>query len=342
MKFSLKTVVLVLCLWQTVQSYDLKLSLLKKDVYKNLEIKGLSELRDIFSIDTFVETGTFRGNSTIRAAEVFEKVYTIELRKEFYDIAWKNLELLDNVQCILGDSSSVLQDVLQNIGTKRVLFWLDGHDDAYTPILEELEAIKDSNCRNEVFLIDDMQSFNSLDYPSINTLVEKIKSIDSSYNIVVFGDILLAYPNNELMINISSILESCTASRLYDAGLQSDGIKDLVVKELHIGKADGVELETIDALAMTIRHDSHYLLWQALIKYQNNEFREAIDYLDRIIYRKNLLYKNQRTINHWRVWFYKALVAEKLGDKALLNDSIQAIERSYSQFSYEEFRDSII
>ena len=47
----------------------------------------LRELRDAFGLTTFIETGTFRGDTTAVAAGLFESVHTIELSLELHEQA---------------------------------------------------------------------------------------------------------------------------------------------------------------------------------------------------------------------------------------------------------------
>jgi hypothetical protein len=133
----------------------------------------------------FIETGTFKGDTTDVLKNIAEKVYTIELSSEYHLRAVSRFKDCNNVECLLGDSTSMLPIVLQRLKGKP-LFWLDGHysggDTAQgekdSPINEELQSIFDAGIKEAVILIDDARCFGySKDYPSLDELRNKILSL---------------------------------------------------------------------------------------------------------------------------------------------------------------------
>jgi hypothetical protein len=90
-------------------------------------------------IRTVVETGTFRGDSTLCFAERVEHVITIELNEEYYAAALSRLQR-PNIQCLRGNSPEVLSS-LRNF-RERCCFLLDAHWYDYWPLLDELRAIR--------------------------------------------------------------------------------------------------------------------------------------------------------------------------------------------------------
>ena len=103
--------------------------------------------KNLSEFNTFVETGTYRGDTSAMAMHLFEKVYTIEVDSNLYYNAIRRFNG-SNVEVLNGDSIDVLGQLLPNINS-RIIFWLDGHNSGPGtgvgkidfPILEELKQI---------------------------------------------------------------------------------------------------------------------------------------------------------------------------------------------------------
>lgn len=127
----------------------------------------VTALRRALSIDTFVETGTFRGGTAIWAAGEFATVYTVELSEPLYQGAIQQLHPYSNVICEHDDARQFLPRTLARISA--AIFWLDAHwsggwetagVDDQCPLLDELRVLAPSLDRN-VILIDDARLFQS-------------------------------------------------------------------------------------------------------------------------------------------------------------------------------------
>ncbi|MEM7509521.1 MAG: hypothetical protein AAF388_01230 [Bacteroidota bacterium] len=124
-------------------------------------VKKLQEFGDI---NVFVETGTFTGNTTRWASEVFQKVYTVEIVPELREEAMRLSEGVDNIEFLLGNSREILPAYKEAFG-ETVLFWLDGHysggatggKNEQCPLMEELSSIV--GIKNVYILIDDARCF---------------------------------------------------------------------------------------------------------------------------------------------------------------------------------------
>ena len=97
----------------------------------------------------------------------------------------------------------------------KILFWLDGHysgkgtaiGKGATPILEELESIKNSKVNDAVILIDDIRCFQKIKvprkiksltgYPTVHEVEKLIFSINKDYQFEIFGDTAIAYLKKE-------------------------------------------------------------------------------------------------------------------------------------------------
>lgn len=192
----------------------------------------LNDLKEAFDIGAFIETGTYLGYTTTEAAKVFEKVYTIELSQECFELAKENLTQFSHVQLYLGNSGEVLGKLLPTI-CSRTLFYLDGHYSGgvtakgleNTPILEELIAIRDFGRSDSVILIDDIQLFQEScypdkirntcleGYPDYDQLVATLLQINPNFQICFLADALLAFPKDPL-VSVSPAVNACTLHRL--------------------------------------------------------------------------------------------------------------------------------
>jgi hypothetical protein len=127
-----------------------------------------SEIRSMLKIpcEIFVETGTLLGQTTETASRMFDTVHTIEIKKEYYELAKRKFSNVSNVTCHLGDSSILLGDVCQTLD-RPTCFWLDGHWSAgdtgkgvkNVPLYEELALIMKFCSEKCVILIDDCRLF---------------------------------------------------------------------------------------------------------------------------------------------------------------------------------------
>jgi hypothetical protein len=149
------------------------------------EIVG--ELRDVFRLRYFVETGI--GQLDARAyhlAPLFEHAWAIELDLETCVRARvKAAESVPNLTIYQGSSDSWLRLLCPTLAGPA-LYWLDAHwtgggepPDVECPLLAELEAIG-QNYRGDVVLIDDARQFLGTPSPPHNpakwTTLEQIRA----------------------------------------------------------------------------------------------------------------------------------------------------------------------
>src|SRR6266446_4735576 len=154
-----------------------------------------------FSIDDFVETGTYLGDTLGYIARRGAQCISVELSKELYEAACARFQRYPNVRLVQGDSGQILPELLKNI-KKPALFWLDGHYSAgvtacagtHTPISAELQAILNHPINRHVILIDDARLFDGTnDYPQLDSLLQKVRQ-DGSYVVEVSADIIRLTP----------------------------------------------------------------------------------------------------------------------------------------------------
>jgi hypothetical protein len=130
------------------------------------ELRGMGALN--FSI--FVETGTYIGETVNVAKNYFERIHTIEIKEQDYNLAKKRFSRDSNVTCHLGDSSIILNHVCKTLD-KPTCFWLDGHYSGggtgkgakNIPLYEELEVIMKECKQPCLVLVDDCRLFEKTD-----------------------------------------------------------------------------------------------------------------------------------------------------------------------------------
>ena len=87
-----------------------------------------------FKPEIFIETGTYIGRTIIPIASNFDfQCFTIEIVKEISDYAKKksNKLGLSNIQFIVGKSEIEIKNILNKVGNKKILFFLDAHSSNY-------------------------------------------------------------------------------------------------------------------------------------------------------------------------------------------------------------------
>lgn len=113
--------------------------------------------------EVFVETGTYKGNTTARMARHFRDVHTIELSEELYRRASDRFENQSNVTCHHGSSPDVLRSLAPTID-EPAIFYLDAHwsggvtahGEVEVPLLEEIDIILARNMP-DIIIVDDIR-----------------------------------------------------------------------------------------------------------------------------------------------------------------------------------------
>jgi hypothetical protein len=159
----------------------------------------------------FIETGSYLGEGLQMALDsnCFEYIYSIELSPYYSELCQIRFLASSNVLVLQGDSAQTLPHLLLHIDAPAT-FWLDGHyssgdtarGSTNTPILEELECIRQHSIKTHTLLIDDVRQFASaeFDFIELKTIIEKIYEINREYvigfeNGFVDNDILVAKIN---------------------------------------------------------------------------------------------------------------------------------------------------
>lgn len=135
------------------------------------EIKTIQNKTNI-KLDNFIETGTYKGDTTLLMSKYFNKVYTFEIVKQLYEEAKEKCKEQNNINFYLCDSKSILPVLVPEIKGDSIYF-LDAHQsgpdtshiDIEVPLLQELECILTNNInKNIVIIIDDIRFFTCEDH----------------------------------------------------------------------------------------------------------------------------------------------------------------------------------
>lgn len=158
-------------------------------VYQSLVKTLIQEI----PISTFIETGTFLGNSAGFVAQCFPGIVvrTCELNEEFLGRAKRRLWRLKNIEFYLDSSEKFIRKQVQSLSPdSHPLFFLDSHWYEYWPLQDELLAIAESGL-SCVIVIDDFQIPNHSDF---GFDVDRKSNLACGMDMII--PILATYPQN--------------------------------------------------------------------------------------------------------------------------------------------------
>jgi hypothetical protein len=121
-------------------------------------LNAFEELKRRCSFDAVVETGTYRGESTVFFAAAGCPVYSSEVNPRYLGYAQARLWSRSNVHFCLGDSRQFLRRLIQDstVPKDKVFFYLDAHWHDDLPLREEVDLIF-RHWTRPVVMIDDFQ-----------------------------------------------------------------------------------------------------------------------------------------------------------------------------------------
>ena len=162
-------------------------------------------LRDASGIDSFIETGTWKGGTTTWAAQHFPNVITCEGMPGRFWKTWHNaLKGMPNVMPLLGESADLLPKVLDMMRTPAI-FWLEAHYCTSNkeersqglnvcPVMHEILAINMSPCAHlHILMVDDARLFGVEDgWPTVAELTEVLEM--HGRIVILYEDVFYAVP----------------------------------------------------------------------------------------------------------------------------------------------------
>lgn len=174
---------------------DLTTYLIDKRNVKDMSMEELKYIIESTEIktDNFIETGTYKGDTTILAAELFNRTFTFEIVEELYFQNKRRFATLNIIDYLI-DSIKILPLLIPEL-KDDCMYFLDAHisgldttsTEIEVPLMEELECIiKYNKCQNIVIIIDDSRFFTChnnakpSDWKHIS--IEKIENLLNSNN----------------------------------------------------------------------------------------------------------------------------------------------------------------
>lgn len=120
-------------------------------------VEKFKELVKEFGVKTVVETGTYKGDSTVEIAEMVDNTVSIEIKREHFEdakkrfegyqtvfeshTAWRGMKGHSEVSLFYGNSPEVMTTIIPTL-QEPILFFLDAHWTEYWPLKDEIKAIK--------------------------------------------------------------------------------------------------------------------------------------------------------------------------------------------------------
>ncbi len=161
----------------------------------------LTRIMKEYNIDSFFETGTFRGDGVEYALRSpFAKIISVEIISEIAAEARQKFLLQDNVNIITGDSLSILEKELPKL-TGNCLFWLDAHfpgadagltaydadteESVRLPLSKEVETIRRLRPGfHDVLILDDLRIYEDGPYINGNVPADALPRQDRNTNFI--------------------------------------------------------------------------------------------------------------------------------------------------------------
>lgn len=166
------------------------------------------KLKNAYPIPHFIETGTFKGDTSYWASRFFHTVSTIENSDTLFRQAKEKYSHISNIHFYYGDTRVKLKEII-SASNSASIFWLDAHwsgqktygENDECPLLDELEIINSSRFDHIVF-IDDARLFLSPpplphvidNWPDITTILDVLQKTSKKRYIVITDDVILAVP----------------------------------------------------------------------------------------------------------------------------------------------------
>ena len=154
-------------------------------------------------LKTFVETGTFKGDTLADVAATGIRSISVELSHEYFNRANQRFSGMRNVELHQGDAGDVLPRIVATL-SEPALFWLDGHYSAgetahgelASPVSAEVQCILDSPVQGHVMLIDDAHEFTGENgYPELGDFLTTVAR-NGRYRACVHANIIVLEPND--------------------------------------------------------------------------------------------------------------------------------------------------
>lgn len=147
----------------------------------------------------FIETGTYRGDTTYAMARHFESLYSIEIQPTLAKIARKRFSNQPHIKILEGDSGIILKSLMMTLRGPSLIY-LDGHDSGgitgkgsnACPVEDELISLFEV-CKDDLMVvIDDARLFGTdPDYPTIDRITALVADMKPLAQITIELDTIV-------------------------------------------------------------------------------------------------------------------------------------------------------
>jgi len=161
----------------------------------------------------FVESGSHVGEGIQNAIVAgFKNIISVEISELYFKYCVGRFNgNKDKVHLYWGDTEDLLEGLISPIN-EPITFWLDGHNSGgntgcgkhESPLMQELEIIKNHPIKNHTIIIDDMRCWEKPHYDfDRDDIINFLKTINPNYEIIyengtAANDIVIAtIRNNE-------------------------------------------------------------------------------------------------------------------------------------------------
>jgi len=137
-----------------------------------------------FTVTSCVETGSFKGDTTLFLAKIFPDVfkYSIELNSEYYKESLWRVRNFKKSLIIKGSSPNGIKKLIEDSKLGNLpLFFLDAHWHTYWPLLDELKQI--SKLNKAIIIIHDFQVDGRPEY-GYDSYKFKNKNISNNFDFI--------------------------------------------------------------------------------------------------------------------------------------------------------------
>lgn len=163
------------------------------NIFCNILLQYYDYIPSLKQISKTIETGTYEAHSAICLSKLFETVDTIELFSDNNPYNNKCLTSLylqiskehPNINFHNGNSPEIMKNIFETNKNETFFILLDAHTFNYSPMIDELNSIKNySNKKDHVIMIDDCNFLGRNGYPSLDSLVKCLSEINSEYKVI--------------------------------------------------------------------------------------------------------------------------------------------------------------
>jgi hypothetical protein len=115
------------------------------------------KLKEKYNINVAIETGSCLYSSTTWIADNFDKVYTVEINREYAQHGVHKISHRSNVHLFIDDSVNWMKNILPNHinNQDQCIYFLDAHWGDHCPLLEEIQLISNISQKPPIIVIHD-------------------------------------------------------------------------------------------------------------------------------------------------------------------------------------------